>query len=267
MNRYCSDFLELSVQTIFFELGASVKLNNVEPSMKNLPIGFILTSMVIYLSMSEGSWRLYVNIHAMVLVVAGTATILVMSTPADALRNLWKAVMDAFKETSSVNDLKGDFAQLVKTRSLTSPSKNPLINYAADLWEQGTEPELFIVLVSQRRDEFERGYIDAVQALRNLAKYPPALGMTGTVMGLVSLFSVLGRDKAALGPSLALAMTATFFGLVVSNCIVTPTADHLHVKHLQNEKLFTSVYQLLILINRGEAASLVKDEVTGRAAA
>jgi hypothetical protein len=44
-------------------------------------------------------------------------------------------------------------------------------------------------------------------------------------------------------------------------------ADHLHIKHLQDEKLYTSLYQILILINRGEAAALVVDEVTSRAAA
>ncbi|MBC7662110.1 MAG: MotA/TolQ/ExbB proton channel family protein [Chitinophagaceae bacterium] len=105
-------------------------------------------------------------------------------------------------------------------------------------------------------------------AYRNLAKYPPALGMTGTVMGLVSLFSILGdNNKTALGPALALAITATFFGLILSNCFVTPLADHLHIKHMQDEKVYTGVYQILILINRNEPARLISDEVKGREAA
>src|SRR5690606_26967501 len=135
-----------------------------------------------------------------------------------------------FRKSQRIDEFRSEFQALMKDRALRQPSVNPLINYAAELWGQGIDPELFIVLISQRRDELERGHAGAVQALRNLAKYPPALGMTGTVMGLVSLFSVLGiDDKAALGPSLALAMTATFFGLVTANCLVTPLADHLHV--------------------------------------
>lgn len=235
--------------------------------MRTLPIGFLLTCAVIFFSMKLDAWALYLNAHAIIIVWGGTFTILVMSTPSNTLRNLYYSVSELFKKTQTITLFTSEFKELMQKKTLQIPSPNPLIRYASELWEQGVDAELFIVLISQRRDELERGYIDAVQALRNLAKYPPALGMTGTVMGLVSLFSVLGADnQAALGPSLALAMTATFFGLITANCIVTPLADHLHVRHMQNEKLYTGVYQILILINRGEAPALVNEEVKGRAA-
>ncbi len=235
--------------------------------MRTLPIGFFLTAVIVYLSMQSGSWSMYFNQHAITVVLGGTITILIMSSPWSALKNLGRAIFEVFGKPQNIQDYRTEFQSLMKNRSLSAPSKNELIHYAQELWEQGVDPELFIVLVSQRREELERGYIDAVQALRNLAKYPPALGMLGTVMGLVSLFSVLGNDnKNTLGPSLGLAMTATFFGLVVANCIVSPLADHLHVKHMQNEKMYTGIYQVLILINRGEASTLVDDEVRGRAA-
>ena len=234
--------------------------------MPTLPLGFILTLVVIALSMGESSWRLYTNAHSMIIVGGGTVAILVMSSPREALENLFHAIVDLLKGASRLGHFKEDFKELVQRRSVAKPSKNALINYATELWAQGVEDDLFVVLLSQRREELERRYIDAVQTLRNLAKYPPALGMTGTVMGLVSLFSVLGDDKAALGPALALAMTATFFGLILANCVVTPLADHLHVRHMQNESMFTATYQILLLINRGEAPALVEEEVKLRAA-
>lgn len=235
---------------------------------QTLPFGFLLTGLVVALSMRGNSWALYLNMHAFTIVVGGTFTILIMASPKEALKNLVSALVDVFKPTQRVGNYSQEFQDLVQFKSLRIPSKNPLINYASELLVQGVDPELFIVLVSQKRDELERGYFDAVQVLRNLAKYPPALGMLGTVMGLVSLFSVLGtNNKNSLGPSLALAMTATFFGLIVANCVVTPLADHLHVRHLQNERFYTKIYQILILINRGEASFLVNDEVKNRASA
>lgn len=234
--------------------------------MRTLPMGFILILLVIYQSMGKESLALYVNAHALGIVIGGTLAILIMSSPWDALRKLALSILDLFKAPQRLEHLGGDIQELIRNRSLSQKSKNGLINYASELWTNGVDPELFIVLISQRREELERGNIDAVLTLRNLAKYPPALGMTGTVMGLVSLFSVLGSNQAALGPALALAMTATFLGLIMSNCIVTPLADHLHVKHVQNEKLYTAIFQILILINRGEPPSLIKDEVNYRAA-
>lgn len=235
--------------------------------MGTLPIGFLLVGAVIYASMKGSSWSLYFNMHAILIVVGGSFAVLIMSSPALALRNLGTVFLNLFKPSISVDAYRREFQELMQNKVLSSPSTNPLINYASELWEQGLDPELTIILLSQKREELERGYIEAVQVLRNLAKYPPALGMTGTVMGLVSLFSVLGADnKSALGPALALAMTATFFGLILANCVVTPLADHMHVKHMQDEKVYTGIYQILILINRDEPQALVGDEVDLRAA-
>ncbi|RYZ56259.1 MAG: hypothetical protein EOP07_12815 [Proteobacteria bacterium] len=235
--------------------------------MGTLPIGFLLVGAVIYASMKGSSWALYFNMHAILIVVGGSVAVLIMSSPALALKNLGTVFLNLFKPSISVDSYRREFQELMQNKVLSTPSKNALINYASELWEQGLDPELTIILLSQKREELERGYIEAVQVLRNLAKYPPALGMTGTVMGLVSLFSVLGADnKSALGPALALAMTATFFGLILANCVVTPLADHMHVKHMQDEKVYTGIYQILILINRDEPQALVGDEVDLRAA-
>lgn len=224
--------------------------------------------LVVAFSLKDSSISLFFNLHAVIIVIGGTIAALVMSTPLDTLRSIIKATRELFHKAQRVSDFREEFNELMARKSLRNKSSNELINYAVELWEQGTEPELFIVLVSQRRDDLERGYVEVVQALRNLAKYPPALGMTGTVMGLVSLFGELGgKNKDKLGPSLALAMTATFFGLIIANCVVTPLADHLHVRHMQQERLYTGIYELLILINRNEATALVRDEVASRAAA
>jgi chemotaxis protein MotA len=142
------------------------------------------------------------------------------------------------------------------------------LNYAVELWEKGTSAEMFQVLISQKKEKLENQTLDAVQAIRNLAKYPPALGMTGTVMGLVSLFANLNAEnKAQLGPALGLAMTATFFGLIMANALLMPLADRLQVVHLRRKEYYTSLYQVLLLINRREANILIMSEVQDRAAA
>ncbi len=236
--------------------------------IKTLPVGFFMMCLVLAFSLKDASLSLFFNLHAVILVIGGTLAALVMSTPIATLRLTFKTTAELFQKMQRVSDFREEFSELMARKSLRNKSNNELINYAVELWDQGTEADLFIVLISQRRDDLERGHVEVVQALRNLAKYPPALGMTGTVMGLVSLFGELGvSSKDKLGPSLALAMTATFFGLIIANCVVTPLADHLHVRHMQQERLFTSIYELLILINRNEATALVRDEVESRAAA
>ncbi|MGZ5279538.1 MAG: MotA/TolQ/ExbB proton channel family protein, partial [Pseudobdellovibrionaceae bacterium] len=95
---------------------------------------------------------------------------------------------------------------------------------------------------------------------------PPALGMIGTVMGMVTLFSSLDQNKSQIGSHLSMAMTATFFGLIVSNLILSPLADRVHVHQVYQHRVYASIYEILLLINRNEPESIVMDEVTHRAA-
>ena len=228
--------------------------------MGSLPVGFLMMAITVFYAVEFKSWPLFLNAHAIIVVIFGTFAVLAMATPSNVLKSLWHHLVELWKTTPSLDTHMEEFEELSKTKALSTPSKNPLINHAVSLWETGVQSELFIVMLSQKRNELENGANDAVLALRNLAKYPPALGMTGTVVGLVSLFSNLGAsNKGALGPALALAMTATFFGLIMANAIITPLADRLHVQHIWQKRLYTETYQILLLINRGESLELLND--------
>lgn len=236
--------------------------------MLSLPIGFVAMLLVMFFSVESSSWMLYINGHSMIMVIGGTFAILAFTTPISGIVSMFKSLRELLQVDHRLDEFIDDFKSLSTSKSLKAKSKNPLINQAAELWEQGLSTDLFVVLISQKRAELEDRHLDAVQTLRNLAKYPPALGMTGTVVGLIALFRSLGAEnQAALGPALGLAMTATFFGLVVTNVLVMPLADRLQVKHLQNKRLYKNIYQILILINHGEAEAIITDEVTTRAAA
>jgi len=235
--------------------------------MSNIVLGLVATSLIVFFSMEKGSFALFFNLHSVIIVFGGTASVLIMSTPWPTLINLFRTFATLLRSEKKTNIYLADFTQLSSKKNLIQKTNNPLINYAAELWEQGIDADLVIVLLSQKKEELEGRFTDAIMTLRNLAKYPPALGMTGTVMGLVSLFSILGEDnKSALGPALALAMTATFFGLILANFIIMPISDFIQVRQIAFEREITNVYQILILINRNEEKALVEDEVNQRAA-
>lgn len=228
--------------------------------MLSLPIGFLLTLGVLFFAVDSKSWPLFINYHSIVIVVIGTFAILVFATPTNVLLSLVKALRKLGRRAKSFIDYMGELEQLAKTRTLSERSDCELINAAVGFWEGGVSHEMFIVLLSQKHKELEDAHLDAVHALRHLAKYPPALGMTGTVIGLVGLFANLGAvNKSGLGPSLAMAMTATFFGLVLSNGLITPMADRLQIQYLSRRRLLTEIYQAILLINRGESLELIHE--------
>lgn len=234
--------------------------------MAGLLIGFL--SILGVLAMSVGSKNLgfYLQPHSLIIVMGGTAALLVFATPWIVIKSLVSSLARLTTQAKPFDSFKGEIGQLAKNRRLGQRSVNPLINYAAELWEQGIDPDLFIVLLSQRKNELLSEQTDAVQSMKNLAKYPPALGMAGTVMGMIALFSSLDAKPDSIGADLALAMTATFFGLVLSNALIAPLADRLQVQQVRDQRLYQAIYEILLLINGGEPISLVTDEVNSRAA-
>jgi chemotaxis protein MotA len=234
--------------------------------MSSLVLGFLGFSIVVGASMGSGGWSRYLQSHSLIIVLLGTIAILFFSSPNVVLGSLFSSLRQLFEKDQDISKMRPELMALAKNRSKSVGSKIDLVRYANELWEQGADSELFIVLLSQKKRELESKGLDAVQALKNLSKYPPALGMIGTVMGMVALFSALDENRDGIGGHLSMAMTATFLGLILTNGLISPLADRLQVRHVQEQRFLDSVYEILLLINRGEALSLINDEVSERAA-
>jgi len=233
--------------------------------VNNIFIGFIAICGVLFFSIGD-KYQSYFQIHSVIIVGGGTVAILIFSTPNAVLKSLWANLKAMLGPERTMISYRDHVLKLSESRNAKIPISHKLVEYAQELWSQGIDPDLFIVLLSQKRKELESKTIDAVQALKNLAKYPPTLGMTGTVMGMINLFSTLDSNKGNVGEALSTAMTATFFGLIIANILISPVADRLHVRQVGQSRLLDNLYELLLLINQGEPSTLIREELDERAA-
>jgi chemotaxis protein MotA len=83
--------------------------------------------------------------------------------------------------------------------------------------------------------------------LTSLARVAPAVGLVGTTLGLISLLRDLS-NFAQLGPSMALALLCTLYGLVLANAVYQPLARLVHAHSLiaaEEAKLLTRALALL----------------------
>ena len=71
---------------------------------------------------------------------------------------------------------------------------------------------------------------------RTWGGFCPAFGMMGTLIGLIQMLSKL-NDPSALGPSMALALVTTFYGVLLANLVFIPIAGKLEL--LSEEEYFT----------------------------
>lgn len=224
--------------------------------MTTLPIGSAAMMMIVIFLMAGAKASVFINSHSFAIVVLGTVAVLFMSTPTAELKALYRALLFLLKKPSTDEAVLSDLHNLSKNKSfaLNATISHPLVTYAQDLWvNYAVEKPLFVSLMKKKMDEENRVLETGVAALRNLAKYPPALGMTGTVVGLVTVFASLAEaDRGNIGPALAVALTATFYGLLLANALIMPVADRLQVAYLNEARRNDLILKSLLMINNDD---------------
>ena len=85
--------------------------------------------------------------------------------------------------------------------------------------------ELAADLQQRRRARIER-HAAAAEMWSGAAEIAPAMGMIGTLIGLVRMFTSMS-DPATIGSAMAIALLATLYGAAIANLIAMPIAVRL----------------------------------------
>ena len=78
--------------------------------------------------------------------------------------------------------------------------------------------------------------------LRRAGEVAPAMGLIGTLLGLVQLLGRLS-DPSAIGPAMAVALLTTFYGAILAHMVFLPFAAKAD-RSRETEQLVNSVYTL-----------------------
>ena len=90
----------------------------------------------------------------------------------------------------------------------------------------GTDAEIIRALMENELDQMQDRHAGKIAIMNMWGSLAPAVGMMGTVIGLIGMLRNL-EDKAALGPNMALALITTFYGALVANFFMIPMSGKL----------------------------------------
>ena len=82
--------------------------------------------------------------------------------------------------------------------------------------------------------------VRTVSVLRKAAEISPAMGLIGTLVGLVQMLGNL-EDPSTIGPSMAVALLTTFYGAILANLVFTPLASKLE-RNAMEDALVSEMY-------------------------
>lgn len=111
-----------------------------------------------------------------------------------------------------------------------------------------------VILGRQQMEEFER--TDTV--LSSLGDFAPAMGMIGTVIGLIQLLANM-NDFEKLGPGMAIALLTTFYGLLLAHLLYLPLARLVRDHGEQRSENINLVIEGMLKLARRRPLNEVRD--------
>ncbi|MET0307197.1 MAG: MotA/TolQ/ExbB proton channel family protein [Sphingomonas sp.] len=175
----------------------------------------------------------FIDPVALAIVGGGTALVVVLRTPMRDLARGFAALAVLPRRAFRAEPLLDQVAALTRIARRhgvialdRSVIADPDVAAAVAAAVDGATPEAIELLVDQRRTaRFER-HRAALDVWAGAAEIAPAMGMVGTLIGLVQMFSSM-RDTSAIGGAMAVALLATLYGALLANLIATPIATRL----------------------------------------
>ncbi|NJR79756.1 motility protein A [Sphingomonas corticis] len=170
---------------------------------------------------------------ALAIVLGGTAAAAVLRTPlrdlaraVAALATLWRRRFDAeplLLQVAAQARIAQKLGVVALDRSIVA---DPDLAAAMAAIVDGDPPADIAAALELRRQERIARHRAAADCWAGIADAAPAMGMIGTLVGLVAMFARM-TDAKAIGAAMAVALLATLYGALVANLVALPIATRL----------------------------------------
>lgn len=189
---------------------------------------------------STSNWKIYLNSHAFFIVFGGTLAATLVSFPLPHLIKISKIFIKKILGQNAAPHLRviEEIVQLSQglqsneefLRLNQESIKNPFLKEAVQLQIEGGIANSKIDEILRKRAEvhFVR-YEEEAHMFKTVARFPPAFGLLGAVLGMIALMTGLGSPDSfkQIGPAMAMAMVATMYGIALANFIFIPLGENL----------------------------------------
>ncbi len=242
-------------------------------------LGFIMAFGLVIFGMTMGEAgsgpvdRLltFVDIPSVLIVFGGTLGATMVNCPLSGLIGLGKVVKNAFFakpiNTAAVVDEFMDYANRARREGILALEgavrniPDEYLRKGLQLTVDGMEPQIIQDIMEAEISNLEGRNGSSIDIINALATYAPALGMIGTVIGLVQMLKSLD-DPSSIGPAMAIALITTFYGVILANLVFIPLAGKLKIRSAEEVHLMEMQMQGVLAIAKGENPRLIQEKLS-----
>ncbi|MFY0641555.1 MAG: flagellar motor protein PomA [Bermanella sp.] len=221
--------------------------------------------IVIFAMVLGGDPAMFVNIPSLLIVVGGAIFAVLMKFELGQFLAAGKIAGKAFsfklpKPDAMIEEIVELAGEARKNGLLALEGKEVSYDFLAkgiQLLVDGHDPDVVKSLlgkdVSLSADRHKIG----TQIFSQLGDVAPAMGMIGTLIGLVAMLANMD-DPKSIGPAMAVALLTTLYGAMMANMFCLPVADKCSLRSDEEARLQSMVIDALLGIQAGQNPRVIE---------
>jgi chemotaxis protein MotA len=226
-------------------------------------LGLLAAFGLVALAMAVGgSPKSFLDLPSFLIVLGGTIGVTMISfsledvirTQAIILKTVVHSVPDPRRTARKMLDLAllaRQRGELAIENAVDDDISNPFGRRALRMVVDGEASDEIEKVLKREIEEMRQRHYNGASVLRKAAETAPAMGLIGTLIGLVQMLGNL-QDPATIGPNMAIALLTTFYGAVLSSMLLAPLASKLE-RNSDREALAANIYLIAAMsISRKE---------------
>ena len=231
-------------------------------------IGLIATMGMMVWAMwlsSSGSIGMFYDFVSIVIVFGGSFTAVIMkftfSQLADAMKAIGKAFMFKIESPEELIEKAVQLADSARKGGFLALEEaeipNPFMQKGINMLVDGHDADVVRGTLEKDIELTYSRHEVAIGVFKQLGDLGPAMGMIGTLIGLVAMLSNMS-DPKAIGPAMAVALLTTLYGAIQANCIFLPLSEKMAVRNEEEKTNSELILDAIMGIQDGQNPKVIE---------
>ena len=230
-------------------------------------IGLLIAWALVIGTIATGSGALvFINIPSLVIVLGGTIAVVMMRfTMSQAIGSIKMALKAFLHKAETAEELITSVVELAgiarKEGLLALEGQeitNPVLATGIRMLVDGHEPAIVKKALSTEMNETVSRHKIGQDLFKQVGDAGPAMGMIGTLVGLVQMLSNMS-DPKSIGPAMAVALLTTLYGAMLANMFALPISDKLKLRSAEEQMNKNIIIQSVLGIQEGQNPKVLEE--------
>lgn len=221
--------------------------------------------IVIMAMLLGGSIGMFVDVPSTLIVIGGTVLVGLMKYSLGQFLGAGKTAAKAFMfkldKPEELIDLIVELADAARKGGLLSLEgkeiNNDFLAKGIQLLVDGHDADVVKSLMTKDKNLAVERHKTGSGVWAAMGDVAPAMGMIGTLIGLVAMLSNMD-DPKSIGPAMAVALLTTLYGAMLANMVCIPFADKLKLRMGEEDMLKSMIIDALLGIQAGQNPRVIE---------